>query len=393
VAVDDAVTATEDTPLVIAVTGNDTDADGPGSGGDVDPSTVTVVGGPAHGTATVDPASGAVTYRPAPDFNGTDTFTYRVCDRSGLCDTATVTVTVRPVADAPVARNDAVSANQDTATAIDVLANDSDSDGDLDAATLRIVTGPGHGRATVDAGGRGTVRYTPDPAYHGPDRFVYEVCDRTGACARATVTITVTGLSDQPTAADDSAISDGSPVTIAVLANDRDPDGDRLRIRSVTEPAHGRVSINPDGTITYTPVEGFRGTDTFSYTIEDADGNLATATVTVRVDPPAQVLPITEIRPEPPGGPQPQPNPNPEPNPAPKPKPKPKPKPGPKKPPKRGGLPGTTAQPPGVAGTTSGRGTVPTTGADAGPLTAAGLVCLVAGFVLRRPRRRRRQRS
>ena len=201
------------------------------------------------------------------------------------------------------------------------------------------------------------------------------MCDRTGSCARATVTVTVTAVSDPPVAADDTAATDGLAVTIPVLANDRDADGDVLRVRSVTDPANGTATVNADGTITYTPVAGFRGTDVFSYTIEDANGNLATARISVTVDPPPSVLPGGEERP----APQPEPS---EPAPAPAPEPK------PEKPPERGRLPDTRAEPPDVLAETSERDAVVDTGASTRPVALTGVACLILGLLLRRSRYR-----
>ncbi|MFO0842984.1 MAG: Ig-like domain-containing protein [Gemmataceae bacterium] len=88
-----------------------------------------------------------------------------------------------------------------------------------------------------------------------------------------------------PTAAGDSALTHaGAPVTVGVLANDGDPDGDPLRVAGVTQGAHGSVTVNANGTLTYTPDAGFKGgTDTFSYTVSDGRYRTATASVTVRV--------------------------------------------------------------------------------------------------------------
>jgi hypothetical protein len=197
VANDDATTVPEDTSVRIDVAGNDTDREGALNLG-----SVAVVRGPARGTATVD-LTGQVTYTPAADWNGTDVFEYQICDAGGLCDTATVTVTVEPVDDAPVAANDAATTAEDVPVAIDVLANDTDVDGNLDPRTVVVEPSPGNGTAWVDPM-TGWVTYTPDPGTYGTVTFGYRVCDAGGLCALATVTIEVTPVDDPVRAVGDA---------------------------------------------------------------------------------------------------------------------------------------------------------------------------------------------
>jgi VCBS repeat-containing protein len=108
------------------------------------------------------------------------------------------------------------------------------------------------------------------------------VCDPDGLCDTGTVTVTVNPVNDPPVAGDDSAATDGV-VTIQVLANDTDPDGDELRVDIATDPANGSIVVNADGTITYTPDPAFEGVDTFTYTVCDTSDQCDTATVTVSV--------------------------------------------------------------------------------------------------------------
>ena len=227
---------------------------------------------------------GTITYTPDLHFNGTDTFTYTITDGQGGTDTATVTVSVVPVNDAPVANPDSDTTPEDTPTTIPVLANDTDIEGDT--LTVALVTQPANG--TVVINGDGTVTYTPDPNFNGTDTFTYRVCDdgTPVACDEGTVTVTVTPQNDPPIAVDDlDATDEDAPVTVAVLTNDSDPDGDPLTITSVSDPANGSVVINGDGTVTYTPDANYTGTDTFTYTISDSNGGTDTATVTITVSP------------------------------------------------------------------------------------------------------------
>jgi outer membrane protein OmpA-like peptidoglycan-associated protein len=183
----------------------------------------------------------------------------------------------------PNAVDDAITLERDAAaTAIAVLANDTDPEGD--ALTVTAVSTAAHGTVTFSAAG---VTYTPAAGFEGTDTFTYSISDGYGGSDTATVVITIgsTGPTNQPpVAANDSAETFvGTAVRIPVLANDSDPDGDALRLVSVGTPAHGGASINAQGTVTYVPVSGYVGNDSFSYTIEDGRGGTATGQVTVRV--------------------------------------------------------------------------------------------------------------
>jgi len=185
VAVDDSVTTSEDTPVTIAVTANDTDVDGT-----IDPATVTVVSGPTDGSVSVDPVSGDVTYSPDADYHGTDSFTYTVKDNDGATsNVATVTVTINPVNDPPVAVDDAVTTEEGTAVVINVLTNDSDPDGDTLTVSNYDVTSAEGG--TVDCTTAGLCTYTPPAGFNGTDTFTYTISDGRGGTDTATVTVMV----------------------------------------------------------------------------------------------------------------------------------------------------------------------------------------------------------
>lgn len=274
VAQPDVVTATEDLPLAILVTGNDSDADEHGL-------TVTGVTTPAHGTAVIS-GTAQVVYTPALNYHGTDAFDYTISDGFGGTATATVTVTVMPVNDPPVAGADSATTAEDTPAPILVLANDTDIDGDTLSVTG--ITTPAHGTAVIS--GTTQVLYTPAADYHGPDTFDYTVSDGHGGTATAAITVTVTPVNDPPVAANDgTTTAEDTPVTISVLANDGDVDGDTLSVTSVTAPAHGSAVIVGLTQVIYTPAADYYGDDTFDYTVSDGHGGTATAAVTVTVTP------------------------------------------------------------------------------------------------------------
>ncbi|MCI0575506.1 MAG: tandem-95 repeat protein [Chloroflexi bacterium] len=274
VAAADSAATPEDTAVTLDVLANDGDVDG-------DPLAVTAVTTPTAGLVVVNPDN-TLTVTPAANFHGSDSFVYTISDGQGGSDTATVTLTVTPVNDPPLAANDTAATNEDLPVTIDVLANDGDVDGDALAVTA--VTTPTHG--LVVANPDGSLTYTPDANFYGSDAFIYTVNDGQGGTDMAVVAITVAPVNDAPLAANDTAATNEDlPVTIPVLANDSDLDGDPLVVTAVTTPANGLVAANPDGTLTYTPTADFHGADSFLYTIEDGQGGADTATVTLAVNP------------------------------------------------------------------------------------------------------------
>lgn len=281
----DSETTPEDTAVTVNVAVNDSDPENA-----LNLASIVLVDGqgPAHGTAVYN-NDGTFTYTPAADFSGSDSFVYKICDAEGLCATATVNINVTPVNDPPVAEDDGGSTDEDQAVAINVAGNDSDIDNNLDVTTAKVITGPGNG--VVTSNGDGTLTYTPNADFYGSDSFSYEICDSAGACDTATVTINIAPVNDPPVANNDGATTlEDQAVTFPVLNNDSDADGDTLSVQSFTQPQHGVLVYNGDGTFTYTPAQDYHGDDSFSYTVCDAGGACATATVALAVgavnDPP-----------------------------------------------------------------------------------------------------------
>jgi Ca2+-binding RTX toxin-like protein len=278
-AVDDQAVAQSGIPVDIAVLGNDTDPDG-----DLDPTSLAVVDPAANGTVTVMGAG--IRYTADPDFVGDDSFTYQVCDFTDLCDQATVTVAVTAVPVAPDAVDDAASTTTDTPVTIDVLGNDSDANGDLDPASLAVTDQPVFGSAVVVPGG---VEYTPGAGFSGYDTFGYQVCDLAGACASATVDITVTAIDVAPDTRNDLMyVVDGKPTAVFVLDNDTDITGDidPTTLELVSQPAAGSAEVvtQAEGpVVVFTPAPGQQGSVAFTYQVCDLAGNCAQAVVTILV--------------------------------------------------------------------------------------------------------------
>lgn len=269
-AADDSVTTAEDTPLVVPATANDADPDG-------DALTVVAVSTPANGVAAAN--AGQVTYTPAENFAGIDTFTYTVADGIGGTATAAITVTVSQVDDAPMATDDTASGAEDAVIVVDAVANDNDPDG----AAVRVAstTQPAHGSVELTAAG--SLTYTPSPHFAGTDRFTYVVTDGATNSAPAAVTVTITPLNDSPAASPDVVTTaEDTAIVIQAAANDTDPDDDALSVAAVGAPAHGTTVLEA-GQVTYTPAANFAGTDSFTYTVSDGNGGTATASVTVTI--------------------------------------------------------------------------------------------------------------
>ncbi|EGQ8007978.1 tandem-95 repeat protein [Vibrio parahaemolyticus] len=222
--------------------------------------------------------NGIATITPTADWNGSETLTFTATDPSGESISQTVNFTVAPVADIVA---DSVTVVEDTPTIIKVLGNDT-FEGDDKVVSLDTNNGPANG--TVSINPDGSVTYTPNDNYHGTDSFTYIVTSG-GVSESTTVNVDVTPVNDAPVAKDDIATTqEDTAVTIDVLSNDTDVDGDKLSIQSATVPeAQGKVEI-VDGKLVFTPAENFNGQAEITYTV--TDGQLTDeAKVTVTVNP------------------------------------------------------------------------------------------------------------
>ncbi len=220
--------------------------------------------------------NGIATISPTADWNGSETLTFTATDPSGESISQTVNFTVAPVADIVA---DKATVVEDTPTIIKVLGNDTFEDGGK-VVSLDTNNGPANG--TVSVNPDGSVTYTPNDNYVGKDTFTYVVTSG-GVSESTTVTVNVTPVNDAPVAKDDIATTqEDTAVTIDVLSNDTDVDGDKLSIQSATVPeAQGKVEI-VDGKLVFTPAENFNGHAEITYTVTDgALTDQATVKVTV----------------------------------------------------------------------------------------------------------------
>jgi VCBS repeat-containing protein len=280
------VTAVNDTPVASnasRTTAEDSALTGNLVASDVDAGdtlTFVNVAGPSHGTVTVN-ADGSYTYTPAVNYNGPDSFTFKATDNAATptdSNTATVSITVTAVNDAPVASNG--SATTPTLTPI-LNGSLSATDVENDDLTYSLVTGPSDGILVLSDDGS----FTYDPgAFHGTTSFTFKANDGTADSNTATFTITVNG---SPVAADDADVTVLGTAIIDVRVNDSDPDDATIQLTvaanlSVTA-NNGTVACTSLGLCTYTAAPGFSGTDTFTYTLMDPFGATDTATVTITV--------------------------------------------------------------------------------------------------------------
>jgi len=245
-----------------------------------------------EGTYTVK-SSGDVTFSPAADYFGSSSIQYSM--QYGLFGTslgvAIITVTIKSVNDAPVAKNDNDETDEDQPIDLKVLSNDEDIDDGINPASIRIEDPSG---GTFVANSSGEVTFTPTLNFVGVAKAKYTVRDFAGAVSnKVEIKVTVNAKNDPPIAVNDVAVTDeGVAITIKILSNDDDPDGSIVPSTVLISGATGGTFVvNNNGEVKFTPSPGFGGTATANYTVEDDAGlvsNTATITVTVNSvnDPP-----------------------------------------------------------------------------------------------------------
>ncbi len=280
---DDQYATTKDTVLHVSAPGataNDIDVDG-------DAFWLTEFYPPLHGDMILYD-DGSFVYTPTLGFVGTDDFIYRASDGLNDSNWATATIIVNAANAAPVAVSDSYTTTANTALTVaapGVLGNDTDVDGPSALTSIKV-SEPAHGVVTLNADG--SFVYTPTVGYYGSDSFTYKANDGVVDSNIATVTLTVNHVNHAPVAVSDSytaTMNTTSMVTApGVLGNDTDSDGNTLMAIKVSDPAHGTLMLNTDGSFTYTPVAGYTGSDSFTYKANDGalDSNVVTVTLNVQ---------------------------------------------------------------------------------------------------------------
>ncbi len=269
---DDEATTQQDKEVLIDILSNDT------------PGGLLVTTALAESGQVLVGENGNLLYTPPPGFVGQDIIRYTVQDANGLTDGAMVTVTITPaeIQRPPVAADDFASTQLGIPINVFVLNNDFDPDGDV----INIVDFEmGRFGSVIQQGD--ILVYTPIEGFVGEDSFEYTISDPLGQSDTARVTVSVVLPNQPPQAVDDFAFTNqGSAVSISVLDNDFDPDGEALSIVDFTTLTDNAGTVaQSGGSLIYTPAFGFVGQDMFAYTISDPTGNTDTARVSVSVNP------------------------------------------------------------------------------------------------------------
>jgi large repetitive protein len=268
----------EDSPVIIDILAGAIDVDGDNI------NLVNVTNG-TKGTALI--SNGKIIYMPISNLNGTDEITYTINDGTTSVQ-QTLTITINPVNDTPVATITAAQTNEDSPVTIDVLAGTSNLDGDV--LILEAVTNGSKGTAQII---EGKIVYSPNLNFNGTDEITYTINDGTGVIQQ-TLKITVTPINDAPIATITTVQTDEDvPLTIDVLAGTMDVDGDNITLEAVTNGSNGTARIK-NGNLVYTPNENFNGTDEIIYSINDGTG-LVQQTLKITINPVNDAPPVANI--------------------------------------------------------------------------------------------------
>ncbi len=244
-----------------------------------EPLTYQMITQPSHGALTGTAPN--LTYTPATNYHGPDSFTFKANDGQFDSSVATVNITINPINDVPTGSNQTVATNEDTALPITLTAADVDGN----PLTYSIVTNPSRGTLTGSGANR---TYTPAANYHGPDGFTFKVNDGQVDSNVATVNITVNPVNDPPTAGSQS-VSTNEDTALPITLAGNDVEGSALTFTIVANPTKGTLS-GSGANRTYTPNVNINGADSFTFKVNDgqADSNIATVTITINPvnDPP-----------------------------------------------------------------------------------------------------------
>jgi len=251
----------------LGITLSATDADG-------DALTFSVTANPTNGSVSLNGT--VATYTPGADYFGTDSFDFVANDGTVNSNTATVSITVNAVNDAPTASDLTLSVIEDTPESITLIGADVEGD----PLTFSVSSQPANGSVSVQGA---IATYTPSSNHTGADSFSYTANDGALNSAPASVTVTVSEVNDPPVAEDGSASgAEDSPISIPLSAVD--PDGDTLTFALDQDATQGSVTIT-GSTAVYTPDTNFNGSDSFTFKASDGQLESSAATITLTVTP------------------------------------------------------------------------------------------------------------
>ena len=269
------VTTNEDSARAITLTATDIEGS---------PLTYSIVTQPTHGTLSGTAPN--VTYMPALNWNGSDSLTFKANDGSLNSNTATVSITITAVNDAPIANNQSVTTNEDTQKAITLTATDIEGS----PLTYSVVDSPTHGTLSGTAP---NVTYTPAIDYYGSDSFTFKANDGSLNSNTATVSITITAVNDAPIANNQSVITNEDTAK-AITLTAADIEGSPLTYSVVGSPTHGTLSGTAPN-LTYTPAIDYNGSDSFTFKANDGSLNSNTATVSITITAVNDAPVVTDI--------------------------------------------------------------------------------------------------
>jgi uncharacterized protein (TIGR03437 family) len=268
-ATDASKTTNEGTPLQITLAGTDPNGD---------TLTFTVLSQPSKGSLSGTPPN--LTYTPAANATGADSFSFRASDGKGGTDDGVISINITPANAAPTTQNQSVSTAKNTPLPIQLIASDVDGD----TLAFSITGGPSHGSLSGGAGFVGPGRtYTPANNYTGPDSFTYKVDDGKGGTTTGTVAISVTDGPNQAPTATDASVSTTQGSSVNITLKGSDPNGDTLTFSIVSGPANGTLSGSAPN-MTYTPNSGFSGSDSFTFMADDNNGGSDVGVVNINVE-------------------------------------------------------------------------------------------------------------
>ncbi|MCR9310828.1 Ig-like domain-containing protein [Vibrio diabolicus] len=275
VAVDNSAQLLEGGSFEVNVLGNDSDAD---AGDSFELTSVTVVDTPAHGSVNVT-ASGAIVYNPNENYFGEDSFTYTVADLAGaVSNVATVTMTVTPVNDAPMAQAQSQTLDEDNSLVITLVGSDIDNDDD----TLQYLITEQVSHGVLEQLTNNSWRYTPEANFNGSDFFLFKVNDGDLDSTEVRVDLTVNPVNDTPTATDISATGE-EEIPLTITLNGNDAEGSSLSYQIVTSPVNGNVTVTGNHAV-YKGNNNFFGQDSFTYSVSDGELTSGVALVTITVN-------------------------------------------------------------------------------------------------------------
>jgi len=269
VAADAMLTGAEDASVQGSLEASDVDGDA---------LTYALVDKPLSGTLALDTSTGSFVYTPAENYTGDASFTYRVFDGTAYSSIATVSISIIPVNDRPLAQHVQLSTNEEQTVSSQAVGTDVDS-----SITFAIESGPAHGGLIFNADG--TFTYTPERNYFGSDSFTFRTSDGVLSSDPATVAIRVAEVNDDPLA-EDVAVSGAEDSQLQGTLDASDVDGDALSYEIIDEPQFGTVTLDEStGSFLYTPNPNFFGDDSFTYQASDGLASSAVATVAIRLTP------------------------------------------------------------------------------------------------------------